>query len=256
MPTPPYTPTDRLAGLMQLRLSEKSFKHADSLAELCAVCDLVFILDDRSDPPIPAKEWFAKYPKLQSIIRVDERDDPHWNEWTARTQLLLAAAKHHCNYVFWLDDDESFWPKADRSLVDPLIARMKQNPTLVSIHLPWLEIWNTPGQVRTDGWWGRISKPFLQKNPFFISSCICFPNNALHRIHCWPIQRGSTEVIKHPAILHYGMMTIDDRNCWRAKYLKQDPANEFAQQAAKEWQQTMDETIAQIKTIEEAVHGW
>ena len=164
-------PCDKVAGLMSSRWNpEKSFKHEDGLAHLCACCDLVFFLDDRSDPPIPAQEWFKKYPNLQTIIRLDERDEQPWNEWTYRCQLLAAAAKYHCTHVIWLDDDESIFPSPDRAMIGTLVNQMKSNPTAVVIESPWRNVWNEPGQIRVDGWRS------IRKNAF-TSSCKLYCRN-------------------------------------------------------------------------------
>jgi hypothetical protein len=244
---------DKLAGLIQWHYRpEKTFKYADALTELCGVCDAVFVLDDQSKEPINAVEFFKKYPKLQAVLRCDERGDVTWNEWVNRNQLLAAAAKHHCNFALWLDDDEAFYPKATRKDFEELMAKMNSNPAATSLHLPSLTLWNSPDCVRMDGFWGVMSKPVLQKNPFFISGCICYPNNALHRLHCWPISRGSTLTARTPGVLHYGLIDPKDRVNWKVKYEKHDANGEFIQMKADDWDRTVDESIANVMTLEDA----
>jgi hypothetical protein len=217
----------------------KTFKHADALAELCAVCDEVFLLDDKSDPPINAPEFFSKYANLQSVIRLDERDH-HWNDWTNHNTLMLAAAKRRCNYILWLDDDESIYPRADRGLFDPLLDELKRNPCSVAMSLHWDHVWNEVGKIRVDGEWSRLRKPFLQKNPFFTSGMICFQNTPLTRIHSWPIQSGTVLLNDTVHVLHYALMTSEDRTSHRDKYVKHDPQNEFALANYKMWEYMKD----------------
>lgn len=237
----------RLAGVLCWHYdAAKTFKHADALAELCAICDAVFVLDDASDPPLSKTEFFDKYPKLQSVLRIDERNHA-WNDWTAHNHLLIAAAKAHCDYVFWLDDDESIWPRADRALIDPLLLEMKANPSAVAMNLHWDHVWDEPGRIRTGAPWMHWHKSFLQKNPFYISGCICFANNPLTELHSWPVQTGALLISDKVRVLHYALMTADDRRRWLDKYEKHDPENRFNNPLWKEYKAGADQS--NVKTV-------
>ena len=223
----------RIAGLMCWNYdAAKTFKHHDALADLSAICDELFILDDASDPPLP-KEFFDRYPKLQAVIRNDERNHT-WNDWTNHNQLLMAAAKRGCDYVFWLDDDESLWPIADRSLTDLIFRDLMASPTASCVNLHWEHVWNSPDAIRRGGEWGRLRKPFLQKNPFSSPGCMCFGNGPSTQLHSWPIQTGAALINDSVRVLHWALMNQEDRDRYAAKYAKHDPDGKFPNFILKE----------------------
>jgi len=209
----------------------KTFKHHDALADLSAICDEIFILDDASDPPFP-KEFFDRYP-IQAVIRNDERSHS-WNDWTNHSTLLLAAAKRGFDCVFWLDDDESIWPRADRALIDPVFHRLMANPVACAVNLHWDHLWNSTGEVRRGGEWGKLRKPFMQKNPFCNPGCLCFQNNPSTQLHSWPIQTGAVLMDESVRVLHWALLTQEDRDRYAAKYAKHDPEGKFPNFIIKE----------------------
>jgi len=212
----------KIAGLMCWHFDPfKTHKYCDSLAELCAITDEVFVLDDGSNPPFDR----TPYPKVKTVIRNDE-NGRHWNDWSNHCTLLIAAAKHGYEFVLWLDDDEAIRP-LDRAILDDMVQKLKDAPCAVATRLRWLQAWDNPNQARVDGEFGNVRKPFLQRNPFSRPAIICFHNDCSTHLHSWPVQGGTQLSDDRIKIIHYSLITLGDRVRIGEKYRQHDPENKF-----------------------------
>ena len=216
----------KVAGLMPFRIDPKYTDAHGSIGQLLEMCDEVILLDDNSKPEDVAV-LKAKYPKVREWMRLESNPNkPLWNDWTSHCVLMMEAARYDCDWCFWLDHDEVVWPKADHQKLVDAIESVRFAPTTMCIHEPWLQLWENDQQVMIgEKKFGR-TKTFIQKNPFF-QNLITWNGSPKLRLHCWPLQGGTVARRRDFAVLHYGLMTAEDRQYRVDKYNEQDPTNEY-----------------------------
>jgi len=213
----------KIAGCMVIRHDPKRSTRIDeALRHLQAVSDSVFVLSDNS-PPEYIAELRKRHPQVFSWTVIETTSLTVWNDWGKRAMLLVEAANNGFEWVFWLDHDETIWPAPNRERVENVIVQTKKINSAVCVRFPWLQLWNDEQTVRTDGFWSRLKKPFLQRNPF-LQNVIAWPCTPVIPLHNFPIQHGTIILRKDFAIIHSGMMTREEREYRHEKYRGQDPS--------------------------------
>jgi hypothetical protein len=207
----------RVAGV----LAVKNYSDACSAFEsLRALADITIVLDDHSDEPFPYRDRCDEY------LTLANRES--WNDVANKTLLMYRAFVHGCDWLVSIDDDvvysHAFQTKADvLSLIDELERRR------VEICLfPLRDLWESAGEFRTDGIWGRKTFGVLRRNWFFYRSIsLRDPGRRLHSPLFPRNMRPRRAIVDRHTAYHTGCMTREARAGRVEKYQVEDPGNAF-----------------------------
>lgn len=217
-------PHPRLAGLMAFNYTPPNPDWMrGAIDDLCAVCDDVFLLaeDYESDLLCSIRK---SHDNIRTVMFAEHKSKPLWNDFTNHCLLMVEASRFQCEWCLWLDHDERLWPKADRAIIHAVVDDLQRSPAIVTAMLPWLTAWGDEQNVRIDGKYLSKKKYFLQRNPF-ISPSIMFTSSPAIRLHDWPVQTGIQVFRNDFGVLHYGIMTPEQRQDRITRYRHKDPAN-------------------------------
>lgn len=214
----------RLAGVMGFNYTPPNpdwMKRA--VADLCAVCDDVFLLAEDYEEPILC-EIRKAHDNIRSVMFIEHPEKPLWNDFSSHCLLMMEAARYGCQWLFWIDHDECLWPAPDKSIVRALVDSLHADPVMVSAQLPWLTAWDDEQHVRTNIGYMNMKKNFLQRNPF-LDAVVCFTSTPMIRLHDWPIQTGKQIYRQDIGVMHYGLMTREQRIARVNRYQVPDEHN-------------------------------
>lgn len=120
---------------------------ASSLGNISRWADIIIVADQMSTDG--SREICARSPK---VTLIDNKNQGHSNK--VRWDLLAEARKHEGNnLIVCIDTDEIL---ADGPLFDEAYLA-KQRPGQC-FEMPWIQLWKTPSEYRTDSGWDSLTK--------------------------------------------------------------------------------------------------
>jgi hypothetical protein len=177
--------------------------------------------------PITVSTPAASIRYMQGLVDVPLTfldDSPgEWNHYGNWLVLLAKAAKAYCDWVLWLDDDETLPPEVTKDTLLSLITQAR-NSGCVAVTFRRCDMWNET-HWRSDGVWGRKRKVILQRNPL-TEEFVHWRASHKERLHVQPLQVGDI-MQADVKIFHHGWNSPEKRIATRIKYVKEDPGNVF-----------------------------
>ena len=177
------------------------------------LCNPIIVLDDHSD------DGTQRICREHECIVIDSPFDG-LDESRDKEYLLRKALDFDPEYVLCIDGDEILEPNGPQKIR----AAIQDNPNHVSFSLRVLYLWNSYTDIRTDGVYGRFSRPSLCK----VMDCIHFAGTGNGgNFHCGNVPRNLRGPITKldVALLHTGYMLREDRIRKYEWYNHQDPGN-------------------------------
>jgi hypothetical protein len=195
-----------------------------SFRQMRDIVDIVIVALDNCEVFAAASVFDGA--RVDEIIKLE--NNLGWEDYTTRLTLLARAAAHKCDWVLWLDDDETLVGRysGDPLLREKLLAVINDSVErgCEIITFDKREMW-TPTHYRTDGVWGEKNKVVLQKNPFALES-VHWRGSHLEQLHYYPLQVADTVHREDCRLLHWGMSTPELRQARYKKYKSlHDPTN-------------------------------
>ena len=204
--------------LCAMRIKNEAAHIGEVIESVLSLCARILVFDDHSDDAtIAIAAGFGPrvlvYPS--PFAGFDEARDKNY--------LLAEIVAHAPDWVLWIDGDEVLERDgADRLRAiagDPLAAPIQ------SLQIAYL--WNDPMQVRTDGLFGRFSRPSLFRLEGQVAGRLRFPSTGRGNLHCGNVPRGIVgAVARAPVRLkHYGYLDAEQRRRKYEWYTRIDPSN-------------------------------
>ena len=154
--------------------------------------------------------------------------DGEFNERDERNAAIALAETLGTDWLISVDGDEIVEDRVTREIFGRLMKH--PDPMIHSYDFGWLNHWDTPRLVRTDGLWGSGSDYSAGMNgPRMWRVCkdhperiVCGTSNGLH---CGNVPASSNFGRKVSGIRfrHYGYLRVQDREMKHARYRRLDP---------------------------------
>jgi len=196
--------------------------------------DGIIALDDGSSDDSP--RLLAGHEAVIELLR-NPRNRPTWDEVGNHRALVKAALRQRAEWIVCVDADErlelDFRMRAER-----VIARGNLlGYSAYAVHLR--ELWDDPGQYRSDGIWGRksVARLFRAREDHDFDTASLHGSKAPHQAR----QRGQFPRAD-PNIYHLAMLRPEDRMARRRRYEIADPD--------RRWQKIGYEYLTDLRNIE------
>ncbi len=216
---PPWTGSRRHRLLALLAVRNGMRYLPGFLRNVAPQVDGIVALDDGSTDG--SAELLSGHGAVLELLR-NPVDRPSWDEVGNHRALIAAALRHAADWVLCVDADERL-EEAFRARAERVIARgALLGYSAYALRLR--ELWDSPGQYRVDGIWGRKSVARF----FRLRADHEFDPRELHA-HKAPMQgmRGGRFPTTDLTIYHLAMQHADDRAARRARYEQADPDNRW-----------------------------
>ena len=181
--------------------------------------DGIIALDDGSSDGSP--ELLAGHEAVIDLLR-RPRDRPTWDEVGNHRSLVAAALRHGAEWIVCVDADERL-EREFRARAERVIARGRLlGYSAYAVRLR--ELWDDPGQYRTDGIWGRkeIARLFRARADHAFDRKLLHGSKApLQGRHRGRFPRADL------TIFHLGMLRPEDREARRRRYEQADPERQW-----------------------------
>lgn len=180
-------------------------------------CNKIYVMDDHSDDGTAEIAKAAGAAVLHSpFTGLDEARDKGWLTQT------IAEDQPHGTWVLMIDGDEVLERSGEETIWNSIV----QNPAAEAFSLRVIYLWNSRGEMRVDGVYGRFCRPSLFR---IGSKSLSFRQTKSEgHLHCSSVPLAYIGMC-HPspaALLHLGYLEREDRvRKWRY-YNSIDPRNE------------------------------
>ena len=221
---PDLTPASSLVRprmLVALRIKNEAAWLAEVLERALDVSSLVYVFDDHSTDGTPeiCRSFGERVRLFPSPFEgLDEARDKNY--------LFVRVIAARPDWVLWIDGDEVF----ERASAEKLNQAIEAAPADVACYrLRIAYLWDDPGQVRTDGIWGRFLRPTLFRLQGQPLDRLYFQTTANGgNLHCGNIPTGlvGKVVPLDVRLKHYGYLWREHRLAKYAWYTRIDPDNE------------------------------
>jgi hypothetical protein len=201
--------------------------------------DGIIALDDGSRDG--SADFLASCPEVIELLRV-RPDRARWDEMGNHRALVAAALRHRAGWLISIDADErleiEFRDRAERIIRRGAII----GGSAYALRLR--ELWDDPGQYRSDGIWGtkRVARLFRARADHQ------FDTRPLHGFKV-PLQSRilGTFLLADLNLYHLAMLHRDDRIARRRKYQLLDPDCKWQPKTGYDY--LVDETRLELRTI-------
>ncbi|MFO7569013.1 MAG: glycosyltransferase [Smithellaceae bacterium] len=182
--------------------------------------DGIIALDDGSTDGSGA--FVARQPSVLELITLPPLDPHVWDEPRNRRLLVGAALRHQVDWLMVVDADERL-ERDFRIRAEAEIER-GQAQGLMAFQVKCRELWDQPDTYREDGVWGRKAPVRL----FKARRDHAFDDRPLHG-HWAPLnsQSHGGYPLADLIFYHLSMLSPEDRQARRAKYLRLDPERKY-----------------------------
>ena len=205
--------------LCAMRVKNEGRFIGEALSIALELCDLAIVFDDHStDDTVSICESFGRRVTVlpSPFEGLDETRDKNY--------VLRRIVERNPEWVLWIDGDEIL----ERSGPDQLRKAVVTAPGAAALSLRISYMWDDPSHVRTDGIYGRFTRPSLfrlRNQP--LDRLVFRASGCGGNFHCGNIPQGLLgEIRQSPVRLkHFGYMSAEQRQTKYAFYTTIDPGN-------------------------------
>jgi len=199
-----YRPEPKIVAIYRVHNDRDNF--IDSLEQTSKQVDVIYVFDDRSDPPL--REIIQHFPKIKRYYY--KEPDQGFDEYADRMVLLGWLEGCGCDWALALDSDEQLEGYVTFQKLHDLVR--VPDPSIRQIIFPEITFWNRT-HYRNDGLWADMTRGKLFRIGPEMSLSRHGNRQSLPGLHCssFPLypedcRRGTTL-----RVLHYGYNSEEQR---------------------------------------------
>lgn len=222
----------------------------DSLERTSKQVDLIYVFDDRSDPPL--REIIEHFPKVKRYHYKDPGGE--FDEYADRMELLRWLERSGCDWALALDSDEQLEEYVTFQKLHDLVR--VPDPSIRQIIFPEITFWNRT-HYRNDGLWADMTRGKLFRIGPGMSLRRHGNIQSLPGLHCssFPLYPEDCRRVTTLRILHHGYNSEEQRERKFEFYEKGDQEKNVDWIGAPDYSHLRDESRMLLVKYVPGIHA-